>query len=61
MNKFAIALVIAVGFAASPPSDGYASCTQAAKDGATNIAEGSPGYSSELDRDGDGVACESSS
>lgn len=59
MHILVIVFAVAVGFAASPPAGGYASCTEAAKDGATNILEGSPGYSSELDRDGDGVACES--
>jgi hypothetical protein len=37
----------------------YANCTEAKAAGAAPILRGSPGYSSKLDRDGDGVACES--
>lgn len=36
----------------------YANCDAAALAGATNIASNQPGYRAELDRDGDGVACE---
>ncbi|GLB65932.1 hypothetical protein AHIS1636_03710 [Arthrobacter mangrovi] len=39
----------------------YASCTDAANDGLSNITSGSRGYNPELDSDGDGVACEDSS
>lgn len=54
------ALVPAAGFApaiasASPP---YKNCSEARADGAAPIHKGDPGYSSKLDRDGDGVACE---
>lgn len=42
--------------AADPP---YSSCADAAADGRSNIPKGDPGYSSGLDRDHDGVACES--
>lgn len=59
MHKFVIALVIAVGFAASPPPGGYASCAQAAQDGRSDIPSGDSGYNTKLDRDGDGIACES--
>lgn len=41
---------------ADPP---YASCKAAAADGRYNIPKGDPAYSSKLDRDGDGIACES--
>ncbi|WP_380176908.1 excalibur calcium-binding domain-containing protein [Kineococcus sp. DHX-1] len=37
----------------------YANCAAARAAGAAPILEGEPGYSSKLDRDGDGVACES--
>jgi len=37
---------------------GYANCTEVKKAGAAPIRRGEPGYSSSLDRDGDGVACE---
>ena len=45
----------------APSSDGtyYASCSDAKAHGATNIRRGQPGYRPELDRDNDGVACES--
>jgi hypothetical protein len=37
----------------------YANCSQVRAAGAAPIHRGDPGYSSDLDRDGDGVACES--
>ena len=36
----------------------YENCTEARVDGAQSIREGEPGYREELDRDGDGIACE---
>lgn len=36
----------------------YENCTEAREDGAQSIREGEPGYREELDRDGDGIACE---
>ena len=36
----------------------YKNCSEARAAGAAPIYEGEPGYSSKLDRDGDGVACE---
>ncbi len=36
----------------------YANCTAARAAGVTPIFAGEPGYSSKLDRDGDGIACE---
>ncbi len=41
------------------PSIYYASCAAVRAAGAAPIHRGDPGYSSDLDRDGDGVACES--
>ncbi|MFN8043057.1 MAG: excalibur calcium-binding domain-containing protein [Mycobacterium sp.] len=41
---------------ADPP---YANCTEAHKDGRYDIPQGDPAYRSKLDRDGDGIACES--
>lgn len=38
--------------------DTYASCAEAQAAGATPLHEGDPGYSSDLDADGDGLACE---
>lgn len=37
----------------------YRSCAEARAAGAAPLHRGDPGYSSRLDRDGDGVACES--
>ena len=36
----------------------YSSCKEAKEAGAAPLRVGDPGYSSKLDRDGDGVACE---
>jgi hypothetical protein len=43
-----------------PPSSSvyYANCTEAKAAGAAPIYRGEPGYRSALDRDNDGVACE---
>ncbi|WP_427015956.1 GmrSD restriction endonuclease domain-containing protein [Pseudarthrobacter sp. P1] len=43
---------------AAPAAVSYANCTAARAAGAAPIYAGQPGYSSKLDRDGDGVACE---
>jgi hypothetical protein len=45
---------------APPPAAGvyYANCTAVRAAGAAPIRAGQPGYSSKLDRDGDGVGCE---
>lgn len=37
----------------------YKNCSDAASQGVYNIAQSDPGYRSALDRDGDGIACES--
>lgn len=37
----------------------YKNCTEAAKYGSRDMSQGQYGYSDKLDRDGDGVACES--
>lgn len=44
--------------APAPASVYYANCTAVRQAGAAPIYAGQPGYSSKLDRDGDGVACE---
>ncbi|MFC6332163.1 excalibur calcium-binding domain-containing protein [Paenibacillus septentrionalis] len=36
----------------------YKNCTEAREAGVTPLYEGEPGYSKKLDRDGDGIACE---
>lgn len=42
-----------------PPSAYYANCSEARAAGAAPVHRGDPGYGSHLDRDGDGVGCES--
>nr|WP_306632197.1 excalibur calcium-binding domain-containing protein [Arthrobacter ulcerisalmonis] len=42
----------------APPAAYYANCTAAKNAGAAPLYRGQAGYSSSLDRDGDGVACE---
>ena len=37
----------------------FKSCKEARAAGYSDIKKGEPGYSSKLDRDGDGIACES--
>ncbi|WP_231580535.1 excalibur calcium-binding domain-containing protein [Corynebacterium kalinowskii] len=44
--------------APAPAAASYGSCKEARAAGAAPLYKGSPGYSSKLDRDGDGVACE---
>lgn len=44
--------------APAPAPAYYANCAAARAAGAAPIYAGSPGYSSKLDRDGDGIACE---
>ncbi|WP_430336143.1 GmrSD restriction endonuclease domain-containing protein [Rhodococcus sp. ACT016] len=50
--------VVAPAPAPSGGSAYYANCAAARAAGAAPIYRGQPGYSSKLDRDGDGVACE---
>src|SRR5690349_7421382 len=64
MKSTALALVgaatIACGLAVatSPVAHAYSNCSDAIAAGAAPIYAGQPGYSRKLDRDGDGVACE---
>ncbi len=44
--------------ASAPENVSYANCTEARNAGAASVRRGDPGYSSRLDRDGDGVGCE---
>lgn len=43
----------------APSAGAYGSCAEARAAGAAPLFAGQPGYSRKLDRDGDGVACES--
>lgn len=55
----ALALGGAAVAVADPPPGGYKNCKAAAADGAYDIPRGDPGYQPGLDRDDDGVGCES--
>lgn len=46
------------GLVTAPIAGAYPSCAAARAAGAAPLYAGQPGYSSKLDRDGDGVACE---
>lgn len=52
----ALAIGVAPAAQADPP---YANCKAAAADGRYNIPRGDPAYQQKLDRDNDGIACES--
>jgi hypothetical protein len=54
----ATALSLFVGVPQAPPAGGYSDCEQAAQDGQANIPQDAPGYRAALDRDDDGIACE---
>ena len=41
-----------------PQKESYANCKAAKAAGAAPLYRGDPGYSEDLDRDGDGIACE---
>ncbi|WP_372942450.1 excalibur calcium-binding domain-containing protein [Mycolicibacterium sp.] len=51
-----LGVALAPAAAAGPP---YKNCTEAHADGASNMTPDHPGYTSKMDRDGDGIACES--
>lgn len=55
----AFVLALTQGVASAAPEQTFASCEQARDNGFADIPEGSPAYSSALDADGDGIACES--
>ena len=54
----ATAVTIALTLTACPGDTRYANCDEARKAGAAPLHRGDPGYSSRLDRDGDGTACD---
>ncbi|MBF9328180.1 excalibur calcium-binding domain-containing protein [Mycobacteroides chelonae] len=49
------------GLVSAPLAQAYPNCAAARAAGAAPLYRGQPGYSSKLDRDGDGVACETGS
>lgn len=54
-----LALTMAVATAGCNDSGpNYSDCAAARAAGAAPLHEGDPGYRSELDRDGDGIACD---
>ncbi|OBA60810.1 calcium-binding protein [Mycobacterium sp. 1100029.7] len=57
-----VAGALSIGVTVSPAAQAdppYANCKAAAKDGRYNIPRGDPAYQPKLDRDNDGIACES--
>ena len=64
MKKTLTVAVIAATIASTtalPPAHAevyYKNCSEARAAGAAPIHNGQPGYSTNLDRDGDGIACE---
>lgn len=60
MRKFLVACLVAACAvtACSHDSVYYRDCDAAKKAGAAPLHRGDPGYRSELDRNGDGIACE---
>lgn len=55
------AVVAGLQIGVAPAAHAYGSCDQARAAGAAPLYAGQPGYSRNLDRDGDGVACETGS
>jgi hypothetical protein len=63
MNRVKTALAVALVFlslAGCRQQVHYADCAEARAAGVAPISSGQPGYRTELDRDGNGVACEAS-
>ena len=71
-NKKVLLTIMLGGVILSPPMTGavkkkasgnstvyFKSCKEARAAGYSDIKKGEPGYSSKLDRDSDGIACES--
>lgn len=57
--RFVAGAVLAVLLlAACPSEDRYPDCAAARSASAAPLHRGDPGWNSDLDRDGDGVACE---
>lgn len=54
----ALALLLAAITGCNDDGPNYRSCADASAANAAPLREGDPGYSSKLDRDGDGIACD---
>nr|WP_231998472.1 MULTISPECIES: excalibur calcium-binding domain-containing protein [unclassified Mycobacterium] len=55
-------MFVGIGATIAPPAQAgppYRNCSEARKDGRYNIPRGDPAYQQKLDRDNDGIACES--
>ena len=57
--SFAFAIFVGVSPVAIAGAAPYENCTEARANGDTNIPSSSDKYGSHLDRDGDGIGCES--
>lgn len=57
-EQAAAAAVAAEQTAAAPAAVSYANCSEVRAAGAAPIRQGEPGYSTKLDRDRDGIACD---
>ena len=59
MRKTLIMIVASLALVAcNDESPAFRSCAEAEKAGATPVRKGDPGYSTRIDTDKDGVACE---
>jgi hypothetical protein len=57
-----VAAILGIGVSRAPAAHAgppYANCTEAHRDGRYNIPKGDPAYQPKLNRDNDGIACES--
>lgn len=54
----AVALLLALAACNDSSEPNYQSCAEASEANAAPIHKDDPGYSSKLDRDGDGIACD---
>ncbi|MGH3723923.1 MAG: excalibur calcium-binding domain-containing protein [Mycobacterium sp.] len=64
ISYFVIAALVggpSIGLISAPLAQAYPNCAAVRAAGAAPLYRGQPGYSSKLDRDGDGVACETGS
>jgi hypothetical protein len=58
-TALAVAALALAGAATANAEPYYKNCSAARDAGAAPVMEGDPGYGPHLDRDGDGVGCES--
>lgn len=58
-RTIALSLIAVLALPAPAEALWFANCTEARAAGYSNIQRGQPGYAPKLDRDNDGIACES--